>query len=78
MRLRRGLAVLLLVWAVMPLRAEAGDSAAATAPATAVSLDGRPTEGPQPTAYAWKILEGEGGSLFQIDREDAVFWEYSL
>ena len=40
---------------------------------TAVSLDGRLDEGVEPTGYAWKILEGEGGTLFQTDQQDAVF-----
>ena len=40
---------------------------------TAVSLDGLPDEGTEPTGYVWKIIEGEGGLLFQADQQDAVF-----
>ena len=41
---------------------------------TAVELDGRLPEGVEPTSYyAWKIVEGEGGSLFKADQQDAVF-----
>ena len=40
---------------------------------TAVELDGRLPEDVEPTAYAWRILEGEGGKLFKSDQQDAVF-----
>jgi hypothetical protein len=40
---------------------------------TAVALDGRPPEGVQATSYRWRIVEGEGGKLFNDDQEDAVF-----
>jgi len=40
---------------------------------TAVSLDARLDDGVVASGYRWKILEGEGGTLFRDDQEDAVF-----
>lgn len=40
---------------------------------TAVALDGRLSNDAEPTGYSWKILEGEGGTLFSADQQDAVF-----
>jgi len=40
---------------------------------TAVELDGRLPGAAEPVSYQWSIIEGEGGKIFDADKEDAVF-----
>jgi hypothetical protein len=40
---------------------------------TAVELDGRLPGSVDPVSFAWSIVEGEGGKLFDTDKPDAVF-----
>ena len=48
---------------------------------TAVELDARMPEGAEPTSFAWKIIEGEGGMLIGGDQEirlpTEAEWEYT-
>jgi hypothetical protein len=41
---------------------------------TAVKLGGAPpTEGPAPTSYSWKIVQGSGGAIYNQDQYEAIF-----
>jgi hypothetical protein len=40
---------------------------------TAVELDGRLPGTVEPVSYQWSIIEGEGGKIFDADKQDAVF-----
>jgi hypothetical protein len=40
---------------------------------TAVELDGRLPGAAEPVSYQWSIVEGEGGRIFDGDKQDAVF-----
>ncbi|MCU0302772.1 MAG: hypothetical protein MUC56_01770 [Thermoanaerobaculales bacterium] len=40
---------------------------------TVVALDGTPPpDGPRPDSYRWEIVEGDGGRLYDADRENAM------
>jgi hypothetical protein len=42
--------------------------------ATAFQLGGTPPDrGPKPASYRWEILEGEGGTLLEADKAEAIF-----
>jgi hypothetical protein len=74
----------LLIVTITPAVAEEAQAPAAPAPVpepgyleviqmTAVELDGRLPGEAEPVSYQWSIVEGEGGKLFDRDKEDAVF-----